>query len=65
MDTRDAKYVFQKASDRVVGERLLSIASSWGFLFSLISPDSVSLKFFIMEVKKWNEKLLQKRFINK
>lgn len=34
MDRGDVKYLFEKASDRVVGERLLSIASSRGFFLN-------------------------------
>lgn len=58
MKRGDVKYIFQKASDRVTGETLLSIANSWDYVASPILPDFVSLKFFIMEVRKWNEKFL-------
>lgn len=58
MNSGDIKYIFQKASDRVIGERLLSIASSRGFLLSPILPDFVSFKIFIIEVRKLNEKFL-------
>lgn len=51
MNSGVVKYIFQKTSGTAIGERLLIIASSRGFLLRPILPDYVSFNFFIMEVK--------------